>query len=111
MLYTGINMVKCFTLFYSDHINEFGYFDAKKVCEGYRDGFYPDPMDCTKFIFCHHGFTYNQHCPPGTVWSTRRGTCDYPYNADEECKNEIPRYYNVNNRETIDQAPSTNYVK
>ena len=47
------------------------------LCHGQRDGIYPDPYDCHRFIHCYHGFTYRRRCSPGTMWNHRYGNCGH----------------------------------
>ena len=55
------------------------------MCDKLLDGVYADPYDCNRFISCFSGFTYRRLCPPGTIWSERRRTCDYERNSDKPC--------------------------
>ena len=45
------------------------------------DGYYPDPVDCSKFIVCSAGVAYEKNCPPGLKYNKAKKLCDWPQNA------------------------------
>ncbi|KAE9556700.1 hypothetical protein FO519_000106 [Halicephalobus sp. NKZ332] len=42
------------------------------------NGFFSDPLDCTKFYECANNIAYHMTCPPGTEWDEKELTCEYP---------------------------------
>ena len=51
------------------------------------DGYYPDPVDCSKFIVCSAGVAYHKNCPPGLKYNKAKKLCDWPQNV--QCWDEI----------------------
>jgi len=50
-----------------------------------KDGLYRYPANCEKYIQCHQGRRFLRPCAPGTVFNSKIGQCDFPYNVPE-CK-------------------------
>lgn len=48
-----------------------------------RNGLFPDKDDCRSFWNCVDGKGTKSSCPQSLVFSTRRGTCDWPKNVDD----------------------------
>lgn len=51
------------------------------TCTGKSNGFYRDPVDCTKYYQCWSGNQYHSNCPSGLRWNQGRQYCDYPENV------------------------------
>lgn len=47
------------------------------------DGFFSDPVDCTKYYQCANNHPFHMSCPPGTEWDETQKTCEWP--ADTTC--------------------------
>jgi len=45
------------------------------------DGYYPDPVDCSKFIVCSAGVAFSRVCPPGLKYNKANKYCDWPQNV------------------------------
>ncbi|XP_052265552.1 chitotriosidase-1-like isoform X2 [Dreissena polymorpha] len=50
-------------------------------CKGKQDGFYKDPVDCSKFYQCSFEISYHEPCPSGTYFSTVLQGCDWIANV------------------------------
>lgn len=50
-------------------------------CKG-KNGFFPDPVDCARFIRCVDGKRFNFKCPKGLKFNVKIMDCDQPSNVD-----------------------------
>lgn len=55
---------------------------ANPLCNGKRTQI-PSPTLCNNYLNCWDGWSYEQECPAGLLFSNE-GFCDYPSNVD--CK-------------------------
>lgn len=39
------------------------------------------PTDCKKYLSCGSGETFVMDCAAGTLFNTKTGMCDFPYNV------------------------------
>jgi len=53
-------------------------------CPNGFNGIKPHPTECSKFLSCANGRTFEMDCGPGTLFNPIISVCDYPYNV--ECK-------------------------
>lgn len=45
------------------------------------NGIKPHPTDCSKFLSCANGRTFEMPCGPGTLFNPTISVCDHPYNV------------------------------
>jgi len=58
-------------------------------CPNGFSGIKPHPTDCSKFLSCANGRTFEMDCGPGTLFNPTLSVCDHPYNV--ECNwNSVP---------------------
>lgn len=50
-------------------------------CPNDFNGIKPHPTDCSKFLSCSFGRTFEMVCGPGTLFNPAISVCDYPYNV------------------------------
>jgi len=70
------------------------------TCEGREDGFYPNPLDCSKYIGCHDNnggemmMTHYQ-CPPPLLFDPIRRNCNLPsfVDCDLSCEGRLDDLY------------------
>ncbi|XP_014601015.1 PREDICTED: uncharacterized protein LOC106785245 isoform X2 [Polistes canadensis] len=53
----------------------------KPKCPPHVAGLIPHPTDCTKFLSCANGMTFEMDCGPGTVFNPALSVCDWPYHV------------------------------
>lgn len=58
------------------------YVSLSFVC--FKDGFFPHPRTCHKYIECVGGVAYEHDCPVGSVFNINTLMCDSPLNVDCE---------------------------
>ena len=46
-----------------------------------KDGYFPDPSDCSKYVVCSAGVRYSKSCPPGLLYNKVNKYCDWPQNV------------------------------
>lgn len=51
-------------------------------CPNNFNGIKPHPTDCSKFLSCANGRTFEMDCGPGTLFNPTISVCDYPYNVE-----------------------------
>lgn len=56
-------------------------------CPNDFNGIKPHPTDCSKFLSCANGRTFEMNCGPGTLFNPSTSVCDHPYNV--ECDRPI----------------------
>jgi len=54
---------------------------GKVDCSKLDDGMYPVAGDCTAFVQCHGGRSFEKSCPPGLHFNAGTQNCDWPANA------------------------------
>lgn len=54
---------------------------ATAKCPNNFNGIQPHPTDCSKFLSCSFGRTFEMDCGPGTLFNPTISVCDYPYNV------------------------------
>lgn len=64
------------------------YFSIAFVC--LKDGIYPHPSDCHKYIECSNGIAYELTCPPGLAFNPYILCCDWENNVN--CEGGAKRY-------------------
>lgn len=69
-------------------------------CPNGFSGIKPHPTDCSKFLSCANGRTFEMDCGPGTLFNPTLSVCDHPNNV--EC--------NWNTVLTTTSNPTDNYV-
>ncbi|VVC45038.1 C-type lectin fold,Low-density lipoprotein (LDL) receptor class A, conserved site,Kringle-like fold,SRCR [Cinara cedri] len=50
-------------------------------CPNGFNGIQPHPTDCSKFLSCANGRTFEMDCGPGTLFNPTISVCDYPSNV------------------------------
>ncbi|XP_035729652.1 uncharacterized protein LOC118444946 isoform X3 [Vespa mandarinia] len=53
----------------------------KPQCPSHVTGLIAHPTNCTKFLQCANGNTFEMDCGPGTVFNPAINVCDWPYNV------------------------------
>lgn len=51
-------------------------------CPNGFNGIKPHPTDCSKFLSCANGRTFEMDCGPGTLFNPTSSVCDHPYNVE-----------------------------
>lgn len=51
-------------------------------CPNGFNGIKPHPTDCSKFLSCANGRTFEMNCGPGTLFNPTTSVCDHPYNVE-----------------------------
>lgn len=54
---------------------------ATVKCPNNFNGIQPHPTDCSKFLSCSFGRTFEMDCGPGTLFNPTISVCDHPYNV------------------------------
>ncbi|KAI4492325.1 hypothetical protein M0802_009835 [Mischocyttarus mexicanus] len=66
---------------YNSHIHEELEQSHKPKCPPHVTGPVVHPTNCSKFLNCANGMTYEMDCGPGTVFNPAISVCDWPYNV------------------------------
>lgn len=73
-------------------------------CPNNFNGIKPHPTDCSKFLSCANGRTFEMNCGPGTLFNPTISVCDHPYNV--QCNNQF-----INQDATTETTiPTQNYT-
>ncbi|CAL1528436.1 unnamed protein product [Lymnaea stagnalis] len=59
-----------------------------QLCNGANAGAYPHPSDCTKYILCVAGESFERTCATGNYFDSKRNACMFP-NNDSTCANGV----------------------
>lgn len=51
-------------------------------CPNGFSGIKPHPTECSKFLSCANGRTFEMDCGPGTLFNPTISVCDHPYNVE-----------------------------
>jgi len=51
-------------------------------CPNGFNGIKPHPTECSKFLSCANGRTFEMDCGPGTLFNPAISVCDHPYNVE-----------------------------
>jgi len=65
-------------------------------CLGRPDGFYPHPLDCSKYIGCYGGeMSAHYQCPPPLLFDPVIGNCNFPafIDCDLSCDGKLDGLY------------------
>ncbi|XP_043950595.2 uncharacterized protein LOC108029525 isoform X4 [Drosophila biarmipes] len=73
----------------SEPKNIFGK-SGEVTCPPGSSGLHAHPFDCTKFLECGNGQTFEQSCGPGTAFSTVINSCDFANNVDCTGRSSLP---------------------
>lgn len=60
---------------------------ASSTCPNGFNGIKPHPTECSKFLSCANGRTFEMDCGPGTLFNPAISVCDHPYNVN--CKQNV----------------------
>lgn len=78
-------------------------------CPNGFNGIKPHPTDCSKFLSCANGRTFEMDCGPGTLFNPTLSVCDHTYNV--ECnRNIIPTTPNPTAEYVIPSAVENYYT-
>jgi len=65
------------------------------TCTGRLDGFYPNPLDCSKYIGCYEGEMSHYQCPSPLLFDPTIGGCNLPslVDCDMSCEGKLDGLY------------------
>lgn len=76
-------------------------------CGSGASGIFPHPADCTKFLNCDNGRTFELNCREGLAYNDDFKGCDYPQNVNCGIRSNTGSNFNQNKNENLEQLTTT----